>query len=157
MQWRSIAQNINLIGWTFSFYDWLHLATVHIVYIEVNTRWNCIKLLVACDSCRSGTWFLDYFYKKVFKLIRATFSTSWIFGYSMKYAMLGAMCCTVCLVSLSLFSSHRKNWFAARCECLHLIKKNLQCLFAWCEFFLIRCKYSQRAANRFLRWREKRL
>ena len=63
-QWPSIAQNINLIGWTFSFYDWLHLATVHIVYIEVNTRWNCIKLLVACDSCRSGTWFLDYFCKK---------------------------------------------------------------------------------------------
>ena len=36
---------------------------------------------------------------------------------------------------------HRKNWFAARCECLHLIKKNSQCLFAWCELFLIRCKY----------------
>ena len=118
---------------------WLNI--VHIVYIEVNTRWNCIKLLVACDSCRSGTWFLDYFYKKVFKLIRATFSTSWIFGYSMKYAMLGAMCCTVCPVSLSLFSTHRKNWFAARCECLHLIKKNLQCLFACCEFFLIRCSF----------------
>ena len=27
---------------------------------------------------------------------------------------------------LSLFSSHRKNWFAARCEYLHLIKKNSQ-------------------------------
>ena len=26
-----------------------------------------------------------------------------------------------------------------------------------CEFFLIRCKYSQRAANQFLRWLEKRL
>ena len=51
----------------------------------------------------------------------------------------------------SLFSSHRKNWFAARCEYLHLIKKNLQCLFACCEFFLIRCKHSQRAANQFLR------
>ena len=58
------------------------------------------------------------------------------------------------LAPLSLFSSHRKNWFAARCECLHLIKKNSQCSFAYCEFFLIRCKYSQRAANRFLRWLE---
>ena len=53
-----------------------------------------------------------------------------------------------------LFQSSQK---LARCECLHLIKKNSQCLFAWCEFFLIRCKYSQRAANRFLRWLEKRL
>ena len=52
--------------------------------------------------------------------------------------------------ALSLFSSHRKNWFAARCEYLHLIKKNSQCSFAWCEFFLIRCKYSQRGANQFL-------
>ena len=51
---------------------------------------------------------------------------------------------------LHSFCSHRKN-------CLHLIKKNSQCLFACCEFFLIRCKYSQRAANRFLRWLEKRL
>ena len=24
--------------------------------------------------------------------------------------------------TLSLFISHRKNWFAARCECLHLLK-----------------------------------
>ena len=54
-------------------------------------------------------------------------------------------------VALSLFSSHRKNWFAARCECLHLIKKNSQCLFSRCEVFLIRCKYSQRSANQFLR------
>ena len=60
-------------------------------------------------------------------------------------------------MALSLFSSHRKNWFAARCECLHLIKKNSQCLFARCEFFLIRCMYSQPAANQFLRWLEKRL
>ena len=44
-----------------------------------------------------------------------------------------------------------KNWFAVRCEYLHLIKKNSQCLFARCEFVLIRCKYSQRAANQFLR------
>ena len=48
------------------------------------------------------------------------------------------------LLTLSLFSSHRKNWFAARCECLHRIKKNSQCSFTCCEFFLIRCKYSQR-------------
>ena len=59
--------------------------------------------------------------------------------------------------SLSLSSSHHKNWFAARCKCLHLIKKNLQCLFAWCEFFLIRCKYSQRTEIQFLRWLQKRL
>ena len=26
--------------------------------------------------------------------------------------------------TLSLFSSHRQNWFAARCEYLHLIRKN---------------------------------
>ena len=31
-----------------------------------------------------------------------------------------------------------------------LIKKNSQCLFARCEFFLIRCKHTQRAANQFL-------
>ena len=59
--------------------------------------------------------------------------------------------------ALSLFSSHRKNLFAARCECLHIIKMNSQCLFARCESFLIRCRYSQRAANQFLRWLEKRL
>ena len=44
--------------------------------------------------------------------------------------------------SLSLFSSHGKNWFAARCEYLHLIKKNshranrhceMQALAASCE------------------------
>ena len=45
------------------------------------------------------------------------------------------------LLFLSLFSNHRKNWFAARCECLHLIKKNSQCLFACCEFVLIRCSF----------------
>ena len=33
----------------------------------------------------------------------------------------------------------------------------LSCLSARCEFFLIRCKYSQRDANQFLRWLEKRL
>ena len=59
--------------------------------------------------------------------------------------------------ALSLFSSHRKNWFATRCEYLHLIKKNSQCLFARCEFFLMRCKFSQWTANQFLRWLEKRL
>ena len=48
---------------------------------------------------------------------------------------------------LTLFSSHRKNLFAARCECLHLIKKNSQWMFARCEFFLIRSKYSQQAAS----------
>ena len=53
--------------------------------------------------------------------------------------------------ALSLFSSHRKNWFAARCEYLHLLKKNSQQANWHCEFFLIRCKYSQRAANQFLR------
>ena len=58
---------------------------------------------------------------------------------------------------LGLFSSHRKNWFAARCECLHLIKKNSHQANEHCEFFLIRCKHSQRAANQFLRWLEKRL
>ena len=30
-------------------------------------------------------------------------------------------------------------------------------MFARREFFLIRCKYSQQAANQFLRWLEKRL
>ena len=34
---------------------------------------------------------------------------------------------------LSLFSSHRKNWFAARCEYLHLIKKNSQRANRHCE------------------------
>ena len=58
---------------------------------------------------------------------------------------------------LSLFSSYRKNWFAARCEYLHLIKKNSQRENKRCEFFLIRRKSSQRAANQFLRWLEKRL
>ena len=47
--------------------------------------------------------------------------------------------------SLSLFSSHRKNWFAARCEYLHLIKKNShRANCRHCEFFLIRCKHSLR-------------
>ena len=55
------------------------------------------------------------------------------------------------LETLSLFSSHRKNWFAARCEYLHLIKNNPQRANMHCEFFLIRCKYSQRAVNQFLR------
>ena len=58
---------------------------------------------------------------------------------------------------LSLFSSHRKNCFVARCEYLHLIKKNSQQANKHCEFFLIRCKHSQRAAKQFLRWLEKRL
>ena len=58
---------------------------------------------------------------------------------------------------LSLFSSHRKNWFAARCEYLQLIKKNLERANRHCEFFLIRCKHSQRAANQFLWWLEKKL
>ena len=57
---------------------------------------------------------------------------------------------------LSIFSSHRKNCFAARCEYLHLIKKNLHEANRHCEFFLIRCKHTQRAANQFLRWLEKR-
>ena len=56
-----------------------------------------------------------------------------------------------------LFQSSQKLVRSARCDCLHLIKKNSQCSFACCEFFLIRCKYSQRAANQFLRWLEKRL
>ena len=58
---------------------------------------------------------------------------------------------------LNLFSSHRKNRFVARCERLNLIKKISQCSFAFCEFFVIRCKYSQRAANQFWRWLEKKL
>ena len=63
---------------------------------------------------------------------------------------------TVCkhTVALSLFSSHRKNWFAARCE--YLIKNNSQRGNRHCEFFLIRYKHSQRAANQFLWWLEKR-
>ena len=65
---------------------------------------------------------------------------------------------SVCLYCKVYFPcSHRKNWFAAPCECLHLIKQNSQCLFACWEFFLIRYKYSQRAANQFLRWLKKRL
>ena len=36
---------------------------------------------------------------------------------------------------LSLFSSHRKNWFTARCEYLHIIKKNSQYMFSPHEFF----------------------
>ena len=51
----------------------------------------------------------------------------------------------------SLFSSHHKNWFAARREYLHLMKKNSQRANKYCEFFLIRCNYSQPAANQFLR------
>ena len=35
---------------------------------------------------------------------------------------------------LRLFSSHRKNRFAARCEYLHLIKKNSQQANKHCEF-----------------------
>ena len=35
---------------------------------------------------------------------------------------------------------------------LYLIKKNSQRENRHCEFFLIRCKYSQLAANKFLRW-----
>ena len=58
---------------------------------------------------------------------------------------------------LSLFSSHRRNWFAARCEYLHLIKNNSQQANRHCEFFLIICKHSQRAANQFLPQLEKRL
>ena len=57
----------------------------------------------------------------------------------------------------SIFSSHHKNWFAARCEYLHLIKRNSHQANKHCGFFLIRCKHSQRAANQFLRWLEKRL
>ena len=53
--------------------------------------------------------------------------------------------------ALSLFSSHRKNCFAARCEYLHLIQKNSHQTNSHCEFFLIRCKHQQRAANQFLR------
>ena len=34
-----------------------------------------------------------------------------------------------------------KNWFATRCEYLHLINNNSQCFFTRSEFFLIRCKY----------------
>ena len=52
--------------------------------------------------------------------------------------------------SVDLFSSHRKNGFAARCEYLHLIKKNSQRTNKHCEFFLIRSKHSQRAAKQFL-------
>ena len=40
-----------------------------------------------------------------------------------------------------LFFRHRKNWFAARCEYLRLIKKLTVHIFVRCEFFLI---YSQR-------------
>ena len=81
------------------------------------------------------------------------------FQTSTHFRRLFSLCCarSVFISQLSLFSSRRKNWFAARCEYLHLIKKNSQCLFARCEFFLVRCKYSQRAANQFLRWLEKRL
>ena len=57
---------------------------------------------------------------------------------------------------LSLFSSHCRNSFAARCECLHLIKKSQQANRP-CEFFLIICKHSQRAVNQFLPQLEKRL
>ena len=49
--------------------------------------------------------------------------------------------CLYCKVSFPC--SHRKNLFVARCECLHLIKQNSQCLFACCEFFLIRYKYTR--------------
>ena len=45
-----------------------------------------------------------------------------------------------CSMALSLFSSHCKNWFAARCEYLHLIKKDSQRANRHCEFYLIRCK-----------------
>ena len=58
---------------------------------------------------------------------------------------------------LSLYSRHPKSWISARCEYLHLIKKNSQQANRHCVFFLIRCKHSQRAANQFLRWLEKKL
>ena len=51
-----------------------------------------------------------------------------------------------CLHTLSLFS--------IRCECFHVIEKNSQRANKYCEFFLIRCNYSQQAANQFLRWLE---
>ena len=38
---------------------------------------------------------------------------------------------------------------------MHLIKKNSQRANKHCEFFLMRCNYSQRAANQFLPWLEK--
>ena len=56
-----------------------------------------------------------------------------------------------------LFQSSQKQVRSSRCEYLHLIKKNSQRANRHCEFFLIRCKHSQRAANQFLRWLEKRL
>ena len=41
-------------------------------------------------------------------------------------------------ILLSLFSSHRKNWFALRCEYLHLLKKKLTASKQGLrEFFLI--------------------
>ena len=40
-------------------------------------------------------------------------------------------------IDLVLICLCRKNWFAARCEYLRLIKKNSQCVFACCEFFLL--------------------
>ena len=50
--------------------------------------------------------------------------------------LLSANCLFLLMALLSLFSSHRKNWFAARCEYLHLIKKNSQRANRHCEFFL---------------------
>ena len=84
-----------------------------------------------------------------------SFNKPFEFSLSYKTNRLHFSVCLYCKVSFPC--SHRENWFAARCECFHLIKQNSQCLFASCEFFLTRYKYSQRAANRFLRWLEQRL
>ena len=56
-----------------------------------------------------------------------------------------------------LFHSSQKLVRSSLCEYLHLIKKNSHQSNRHCEFFLIRCDNSQRAANQFLRWLEKRL
>ena len=64
---------------------------------------------------------------------------------------------TCMLFQMTEVKPHHKNWFAARCEYLHLNKNNSQQAHKHCEFFLIRCKHSQRAANQFLRGLEKRL
>ena len=101
-----------------------------------------------------ATSFDNYVQSVDFRFIGQYLGFNWWFHYEQTKKL----CTQKCNRPLSLFSSHRKNWFAAHCECLHelhLIKKKLQCLFAWCEFFLIRCKYSQQAANQVLWWLER--
>ena len=109
-------------------------------------------------SLRSyGTWFVAGNNFRSLLSLSLTIELKTLFNFIILKLYYVIVYCTNHYYKLSLFSSHRKNWFATRCECLHLINKNSQCLFAWCEFFLIRCKYSQRAVKQFLRWLEKRL